>query len=194
MLEGLSKPTKTCPQVFVYGSLLPGLHNNWRLEHAKLLGHHQTRPSYDMFSLGSYPTVCCGGATAISGALYQVGRNTLAELDQLEGHPHWYRRELVNLLPKGAPEPLWAWMYLMSRDVPEIRGNWAEHVPSGDWLAFHTSKPHAFGQQAIGVSGVEQATAPEAKPRQMEFDDAEVCPWALLHTPALLQSPASSHT
>ena len=149
----------------MYGSLLPGLHNNWLLRHAKLLGHHQTRPVYDMFSLGYYPAVCCGGATAISGALYQVSRNTLADLDRLEGHPHWYQRELVDLSPKGAPEPLWAWMYLLSRNQPEIRGRRAEHVPSGDWLAFRTkSEPHAFGQQATGVSGVEQAMAPEAEP------------------------------
>ena len=143
VLEGpRAESTETCPQVFVYGSLLPGLHNNGVLERAKLLGHHQTRPSYDMFSLGYYPAVCGGGATAISGALYQVSRDTLAKLDRLEGHPQWYQRELVDLSPKGALEPLWAWMYLMSRSEGEICGGWAEHVPSGDWLAFHTKASH----------------------------------------------------
>ena len=116
--------------VFVYGSLLPGLHNNWRLASAQFQGFHKTEPLYEMFSLGWYPAVCGDGTTAISGALYSVNIATLRTLDQLENHPSWYRREQVDL----ASTKQRAWMYLMPREEPELQAGRAERVPSGDWL------------------------------------------------------------
>ena len=137
-------PTPPAPAhtpVFVYGSLLPGLHNARLLDGSALQGYHVTAPEYDMYALGSYPCVCSGGGTAIHGAVYLVGDATLALLDQLEGHPHWYCRELV-ALPTRPDEPVW--MYVMPRGEVGMR---AELVASGDWRGFmrHRARLHAPG-------------------------------------------------
>ncbi len=129
-------PSESFNQVFVYGSLLPGLHNHGLLRRAEFLGYHKTTPHFDMFSLGSYPAVCGDGHTAVAGAVYNVDKSTLRALDQLEGHPRWYKRELVDL----STTPQRAWMYLMPRHEPEVSGGWAEQVPSGDWFDFYASK------------------------------------------------------
>jgi gamma-glutamylcyclotransferase (GGCT)/AIG2-like uncharacterized protein YtfP len=38
-----------------------------------------------------------GGRDAVPGELYRVTRATLAATDRLEGHPHFYRRQEVEL-------------------------------------------------------------------------------------------------
>lgn len=131
------QPSQKQYNVFVYGSLLPDLHNHWLISNAEFLGYHKTQPNFDMFSLGQFPAVCGGGHTAISGALYRVTRGTRDKLDLLEQHPTWYRREQVELLTN---RPTLAWMYLMSREEPEIKGSWVKSVPSGDWFTYFTAR------------------------------------------------------
>lgn len=123
--------------VFVYGSLLPDLHNHWLISNAEFLGYHKTKPNFDMFSLGQFPAVCDGGHTAIRGALYRVNRATRDKLDLLEQHPIWYHREQVELL---ANRPTLAWIYLMSREEPDVTAGWAKSVPSGDWYTYFTAR------------------------------------------------------
>lgn len=134
-LEG--QPSQKQYNVFVYGSLLPDLHNHWRISKADFLGYHKTQPNFDMFSLGQFPAVCDGGHSTIFGALYRVNRATRDELDLLEQHPIWYRREQVEIL---ANRPTLAWIYLMSRDEPEIKASWVKSVPSGDWFTYFTAR------------------------------------------------------
>ncbi len=93
------QPSQNQYNVFVYGSLLPGLHNHWLISNAEFLGYHKTQPNFDMFSLGQFPAVCGGGHTAISGALYRVTRGTRDKLDLLEQHPH-----LVSSRTSGASD------------------------------------------------------------------------------------------
>ena len=136
-----TKPSAT-HEVFVYGSLLPGLHNHGLLRGSMFLGNCRTSPDFEMFSMGHFPAVCREGQTAICGALYRVDDATLGLLDQLESHPSWYRRELVDLVPSSgsAPARHEAWMYILPRTEPEVQGGWAEIVPSGDWFAFHNQQ------------------------------------------------------
>lgn len=131
------QPSHEQYNVFVYGSLLPDLHNHWLISNAKFLGYHKTQPNFDMFSLGHFPAVCDGGHTAIHGALYRVNRATRDNLDLLEQHPIWYRREQVELLTN---RPTLAWIYLMSREEAEIMAGWAKSVPSGDWHTYFTAR------------------------------------------------------
>ncbi len=131
------QPSHEQYNVFVYGSLLPDLHNHWLISNAKFLGYHKTQPNFDMFSLGHFPAVCDGGHTAIHGALYRVNRATRDNLDLLEQHPIWYRREQVELLTN---RPTLAWIYLMSREEAEITAGWAKSVPSGDWHTYFTAR------------------------------------------------------
>lgn len=119
--------------VFVYGSLLSGLHNHRVLAGAKALGAAQTAGLYQMRDLGYYPGVVYPGqldhCCAIRGEIYEVDDDGLKRLDLLEGHPHFYRRELIRAEGDGC---LWqVWMYVLQGDR---RGHPIVH--GGDWKAY----------------------------------------------------------
>ncbi|KAJ3443941.1 gamma-glutamylaminecyclotransferase [Anaeramoeba flamelloides] len=86
--------------IFVYGSLLSGHYNNKKfLQKVKPICKTEIKAnSYVMFSLGKYPGVCRifqqdqKGYGTIKGEIYQINHETLKLLDELEGHPDWYKR------------------------------------------------------------------------------------------------------
>ncbi len=100
--------------VFVYGTLKKA-HGNHRLIHgSKYVGTGLTKDKFVMYEDGipyvskRYPS------TNISGELYQVSKATLADLDMLEGHPIWYKREktLIKVIDKNNNIKLInAWLY-----------------------------------------------------------------------------------
>lgn len=115
--------------VFVYGSLRKGFHNHDRfMVGAKYLKDAETEPIYTMISLGGFPGVFEGGDTSVKGEVYEIGLSVLQQLDQLEGHPHFYRRTKIKL--KDGTE---ARIYLYQPPVrdSEIR---QFKIASGDWM------------------------------------------------------------
>jgi gamma-glutamylcyclotransferase (GGCT)/AIG2-like uncharacterized protein YtfP len=116
----------------VYGSLLSGLGNHAVLEGAQRLATGKpirTAPKYRLYSLGSFPGLVEGGTTAVLGELYVVDAATLARLDRLEGHPHFYERSWVSL-----NTGLRVQSYLLRAERV-----WSEvEVVSGDWRAFQS--------------------------------------------------------
>jgi len=119
-----ARPGPALRRIFVYGSLLAGLHNHHVLRGAPLVGPARTLPAFTMFSLGGFPGVVRGGQTAIEGEVYEVDAATLAALDQLEGHPRFYRRTPLRL--EGGER---AEIYLLTE--AQIEG--CAVVASGDW-------------------------------------------------------------
>lgn len=119
-------------RVLVYGSLLTGLHNHGRLEGSRLIGPARTAEhAFLMIDMGRFPgvIVAAGPARAqVVGEVYEVDGPTLASLDALEGHPHFYRREEVRLANRT-----WAWMYLLHRPG-RVRN--APLVPGNDWRSY----------------------------------------------------------
>ena len=111
-------------KVFVYGTLLSGEPNHRLLAHAQLLGEARTEPLFELVSLGAFPAMLAGGDTAVVGEVYAVDRATLADLDRLEGHPHFYRRKLI---PLEDGERVLA--YLLRREQAQGRPT----IDSGDW-------------------------------------------------------------
>jgi gamma-glutamylcyclotransferase (GGCT)/AIG2-like uncharacterized protein YtfP len=109
-------------RVFVYGTLRREQVNHHLLEAARFCGHHTTGPWYKMVNLGSYPGVVKRGRTRIQGEVYEVGPETMAMLDRLEGYPTLYTRELI-------PTP-WgrAWIYLYRGSLQD-----RESIASGVW-------------------------------------------------------------
>ena len=80
-------------RVFVYGSLLTGLHNAGRLAGARLLGAATTSDSNTRRSAGAY-SYAVDGADApglatmpLAGELYVCSTDQLDRLDALEDHP-----------------------------------------------------------------------------------------------------------
>lgn len=114
----------TRTRVFVYGTLLSGEPNHRLLDRASLIGEARTQPIFDLVTLGPFPAMIPGGATAVCDEVYEVDRPTLDALDRLEGHPRFYRRRPIRLADGG--EVL---AYLLSPE--QARGR--TRIPSGDW-------------------------------------------------------------
>lgn len=115
-------------RIFVYGSLKAGLHNHHRLRGARFVGNARTEPAFTMYSLGSFPGVVSIGNTSIEGEVYEVDAETLAGLDELEGHPRFYRRTALTLADGQRVET-----YLLDEVQVEgrpavIRGKWCSSV------------------------------------------------------------------
>ena len=83
--------------IFVYGTLRRGEHNNRLLSRAKFKGFYETEPIYVLRNLGSFPGLMLNGETSVKGELYEVDDDTLEYLDYHEGHPSFYCRMPVSL-------------------------------------------------------------------------------------------------
>ena len=84
-------------KIFVYGTLMTGFGNNRLLRSSKLLRTATTRPEFTMLHLGGFPGIVRGGDTVIHGEVWEVDQSTLHDLDRLESHPNFYRREDITL-------------------------------------------------------------------------------------------------
>ncbi len=113
-------------RVFVYGTLLQGEGNHDLLSRAEFLGPARTPPRFALHDLGGFPGLVAGGEHAVEGEVYIVGPDTLARLDQLEGHPRFYRRAPIALEDGSTVET-----YLLPRD--RVVGR--PVITSGSWRA-----------------------------------------------------------
>jgi len=91
-------------KVLVYGSLKKGFGNHHILENARFLGKAVTSPEFTMLHLGGFPGIVRGGETAITGEVYEVDAATLRRLDRLEGHPNFYRRDVIAVTMEDGTE------------------------------------------------------------------------------------------
>lgn len=92
-------------KVFVYGTLKNGHGNHRLLETARQL-HDDAVITGMMVSLGGFPCVTTHGDNQIHGEIYEVDDATLLRLDQLEGHPTFYCREIVH----SNHGPVWVYL------------------------------------------------------------------------------------
>jgi gamma-glutamylcyclotransferase (GGCT)/AIG2-like uncharacterized protein YtfP len=111
-------------RLFVYGSLLSGEAHAARLGGSRLVGPARTVARYTLVDLGAYPALLDGGTTSVSGEVYEVNGETLAALDEFEGHPDEYRRQPVDLLGQESAEA-----YVRPRE----RGPHGGVIGSGEW-------------------------------------------------------------
>lgn len=115
--------------VAVYGSLRQGLSNHPLLEGCPLLGTERVS-GFFMRSLGGFPAIFPSDkGESITIELYEVEQeSTMAHLDRLEGHPSWYKRQLI---PTSQGE---AWVYVMTEAY-----NSQPVVEGGDWVNYLSS-------------------------------------------------------
>lgn len=121
-------------KVFVYGTLRAGQPNHHILGGARALGRATTPAAFRFHSLGPFPGMVRGGTQAVVGEVYEVDHETLANLDRLESHPRFYRRERIRLADGQAVE-----VYLL----PERTVAGRPVIASGDWLAREGASPNA---------------------------------------------------
>jgi len=111
-------------RVFVYGTLLRGEKNHDLLMGSPFLGMARTEPLFSLFNLGGFPAMCRHGCTSVVGEVYEVSQEVLETIDELEGHPNWYRRTPISL-----SEGMVAETYLLEPD--QVEGGVL--ISSGNW-------------------------------------------------------------
>jgi gamma-glutamylcyclotransferase (GGCT)/AIG2-like uncharacterized protein YtfP len=112
--------------VFVYGTLKRGEKNHHWLDGASWQGEAELSGVL-LHDLGPFPMAVIGEGTAI-GEVYAVEERGLARLDELEGYPRLYDRQMLSL-----NDGRQAWVYLG-------RPRQVRHAPlvvGGSW---HSSK------------------------------------------------------
>ncbi len=112
-------------RIFVYGSLMTGLHNHRLIAGQWFIREAVTEPVYLLHDLGSFPGLVYHGAggDAVRGELWEVGDEVMARLDMLEGRPHLYDREPAYLVGEKM-----ALVYIYQRGADGY-----DVVESGDW-------------------------------------------------------------
>ncbi len=119
--------------VAVYGTLRSGFYNHRVMEAAKgeLLGTAKTVNNYNMYNLGSFPSVSLtdtDNETPVVVEVYEVEMEGVENtLDRLEGYPHFYNRTKVDVeFEDGSVAN--AWIYHIDSPKPNLieSGNWSE--------------------------------------------------------------------
>lgn len=116
--------------IFVYGTLRKGYHNNPLLDQAQFLGDAVTKEHYGMFG-GRIPYVNKNYALyPINGEVYQVTGDQLKALDKLENHPDWYHRERIQVVMKDSNKVIEAFIYFNDYNTNKFEsGDYAERYP-----------------------------------------------------------------
>jgi len=126
-------------QVFVYGSLKRGFSNASWMSGQKFLFEATTAPLYRMFDYGGFPALIeaatlVGGppGIAIAGEIWEVDKDGLGRLDELEGvDVGLYRRGKISIVE---PELLEVIGYLYTRDLdglPDVGSSWGIEMDCG---------------------------------------------------------------
>ena len=115
---------KAGDNIFVYGTLRPGMRAYYMLEGKTEHIGQTTLPGAAMYSLGGFPGVKEEKNSTVIGDILKVtDESVFSCLDQYEGYPHFYNRKLLDT-PEGP-----AWTYLFQGDVTD-----SMRVMSGNWI------------------------------------------------------------
>ena len=85
-------------KMFFYGTLKKGQCRSHVLENQIFCGEATTKPKYKLYSAGLFPCMVPNeDGKSIPGEVYEIDDECLARLDRIEGHPHLYKREPIEL-------------------------------------------------------------------------------------------------
>lgn len=112
--------------IFVYGTLRQGCGNHYLLDSSQFLGRAKTKCKCALYARG-IPFLCRNETISqVVGEVYLVDDVTLNRLDQLEGHPTWYKREQAEVVLNDGRQVV-AWIYFCAEPEGEL-------IESGDFL------------------------------------------------------------
>lgn len=104
-------------KLFVYGLLRKGYGlNSVHLGEEVYLGRAKTKKKYALYSHGLPYVIKDEHISPISGELYLIKKEKLADIDKVEGHPHMYKREQVDVITKEGNEYK-AWLYFYPKAI-----------------------------------------------------------------------------
>jgi gamma-glutamylaminecyclotransferase len=112
-------------KLFVYGTLRRGEPAHALLKDAPFVAEVRTEPRFELVDMDGYPALIEGGATAVSGEIYEVGPELLVELDRYEDVPQLYQHAWLTI---GGHHVL---AYLL----PAVLAVGRPRLASGDWRA-----------------------------------------------------------
>ena len=97
--------------LFAYGSLKQGFGNHPILNQSPVF--LATLKGYVLLTRGgSYPAIKAG-LGMVEGEVYEITDAKLKAIDQLEGHPNYYKREIVTVIDKNTLKPFQAFTYVI---------------------------------------------------------------------------------
>jgi len=107
-------------RLFVYGTLKSNKWNNHILEGAKFIGKARTLDAYPMVVDGlPYLLDAQGQGLNVIGECYAIYQQAMwTRLDMLEGHPNWYRRQVIDITV--ANRGITAWAYFLLNPDPRL--------------------------------------------------------------------------
>jgi gamma-glutamylaminecyclotransferase len=85
--------------LFVYGTLKKGHGRNVILAGQKFLREAKTTPNYALYDLGAFPAMVKDSKNGVSveGELWEIDPDFVSYLDMVEGSPHFYKLEKIEL-------------------------------------------------------------------------------------------------
>lgn len=104
--------------VFVYGTLKDGYCNHRLLKDCSYVPAIAMK--VDLYAGHDYPFAKKGDGI-VFGELYEVDDNIIKKIDMLEGHPNYYRRELIDVFDdKYNLKQAWIYLYPDADKYPLI--------------------------------------------------------------------------
>lgn len=113
-------------KVFVYGTLRKGLAWSHLLYTSRFLGEAKTKNKYALYSDRIPYVIEYKEVSQIVGEVYEVDNETLQKLDQLEGHPNWYRRKEIEIILNNSLILAWIYFYPQIQGKLMLSGNYKE--------------------------------------------------------------------
>lgn len=134
-LKSWENTVRTGVLVFVYGSLMRGMHNHRILIRSEFVTEAKTRPAFRLVDMGAFPGMVIGDEP-VKGEIFRVPLDVLDSLDMLEGHPHFYKRQEIVVESSGGELVAWAYV-LPHSSLSRHRGGL---ITGGDWRAHVESR------------------------------------------------------
>jgi len=117
-------------KLFVYGTLRKGLSNHHFISESECIGAGKTVEKFSLYlsQIGLPMVAKAPQLYQIHGEIYEVSDAKLAQLDLLEGHPNWYKREQIDVEIDGKIHT--CWMYFI------VNAPSSKALENGDFPAF----------------------------------------------------------
>ncbi len=119
---------KRIHRIFVYGTLKRGkfFHDEYLgNDKSNFLGPAKASTDFSLYIDALPHLVREKTDKPVHGELYEVDEQVLGELDKLEGHPSYYRREIIEVFDDRNERTL-AWAYIRNVSFKDKRGVFKE--------------------------------------------------------------------
>lgn len=119
--------------LFVYGTLMRDGPRAPVLAGQRFVAEARTAPGYALFDLGPYPgLVRREGSAPVRGEVFAVAASLRPLLDRVEGAPHFYRLEEIQL--DGVSGPVYAYFYQGDPGkLPQVEGGRWDNRRAAPW-------------------------------------------------------------